>query len=50
MEYSLTIVFVLGFLDLGLLFIPGKDTQLFKKNNIKIVLINFFVKQIILAN
>ena len=29
---------------------PGKDTQLFKKNNIKIVVINFFVKQIILAN
>jgi hypothetical protein len=50
MEYSLTIVFVLDFLDLGLLFIPGKDTQLFKKNNTNIVVTNFFLKQIILSN
>ena len=50
MEYLFTGVFVLDFLEVGFLLMPGKVPQLFKKNNIKIVVMNFFVKQIMQDN
>ena len=46
-EYSLDVIFELGFFLDGFLIIPGKDAQLFKKNAKIIKILKLFFKKII---